>query len=83
MSSRSQAHAALGRAVRDLRGVRGISQEDLAHRSGMHRTYLGGIERGERNVSYTNLKRLARALDVPASHLLQRAEAHENSGSRG
>ena len=81
MASRSQAHAALGRAVRDLRGVRGISQEDLAHRSGMHRTYLGGIERGERNVSYANLKRLARALEVPASTLLERAEEHESSGS--
>ena len=80
MPSRSQAHAALGRAVRDLRHGRGISQEDLAHLSGMHRTYLGGIERGERNVSYTNLKRLARALEVPASELLERAELHENSG---
>lgn len=79
MASRSQSHAALGRAVRDLRVGRGISQEDLAHLSGMHRTYLGGIERGERNVSYANLKRLARALDVPASQLLARAEQHEAS----
>jgi transcriptional regulator with XRE-family HTH domain len=78
MASRSQSHAALGRAVRDLRVGRGISQEDLAHESGMHRTYLGGIERGERNVSYTNLKRLAVALGVPASDLLARAEEHED-----
>ncbi|HEX8121992.1 MAG TPA: helix-turn-helix transcriptional regulator [Solirubrobacteraceae bacterium] len=78
MGSRSQSHAALGRAVRDFRNGQGISQEDLAHRSGMHRTYLGGIERGERNVSYANLKRLARALDVPASQLLARAEEHED-----
>ena len=75
MASRSQAHAALGRAVRDLRVDRGISQEDLAHRSGMHRTYVGGIERGERNVSYANLLRLAEALGVPPSQLLARAEA--------
>ncbi len=74
MASRSQAHAALGRAVRDLRADRGISQEDLAHRSGMHRTYVGGIERGERNVSYANLLRLAEALGVPPSQLLARAE---------
>ena len=80
MASRSQSHAALGRAVRDLRAGRGISQEDLAHLSGMHRTYLGGIERGERNVSYANLKRLARALEVPASQLLAQAEEHEDSG---
>lgn len=80
MGSRSQAHAALGRAVRELRVVRGLSQEDLAHRSGMHRTYLGGIERGERNLSYANLKRLSLALEVPASQLLAHAEGHENSG---
>ena len=79
MASKSQAHAALGRAVRDFRSLRGISQEDLAHLSGMHRTYLGGIERGERNVSYANLKRLALALEVPASELLARAEEHERS----
>ncbi len=78
MASRSQTHAALGRAVRDLRTGRGLSQEDLAHESGMHRTYLGGIERGERNVSYANLKRLALALGVPASQLLSRAEEHES-----
>ncbi len=77
MAARSQSHLALGRAVRDLRTTRGISQEDLAHLSGMHRTYLGGIERGERNLSYANLKRLAQALDVPASDLLARAEEHE------
>ena len=79
MAARSQSHAALGRAVRDFRSGRGISQEDLAHLSGMHRTYLGGIERGERNVSYANLLRLARALDVPASELLARAEEHERA----
>lgn len=79
MAARSQTHAALGRAVRDLRSARGVSQEDLAHLSGMHRTYLGGIERGERNVSYANLKRLAQALEVPASQLLARAEEHEPS----
>jgi transcriptional regulator with XRE-family HTH domain len=77
MSVRSQSHAALGRAVKEFRSVRGVSQEDLAHLSGMHRTYLGGIERGERNVSYANLKRLAQALEVPASELLARAEEYE------
>ena len=79
MPARSQSHVALGRAVRDLRSGRGISQEDLAHLSGMHRTYLGGVERGERNLSYANLLRLARALGVPASELLARAEQHERS----
>ncbi len=49
----------------------------LAHLSGMHRTYVGGIERGERNVSYANMLRLAGALGVPASQLLSRAEDQE------
>ncbi len=82
MAARSQSHLALGRAVKDLRADRGFSQEDLAHMSGMHRTYVGGIERGERNVSYENLKRLAVALDVPASQLLARAEEHERPARR-
>lgn len=74
MPQRSADHAALGRAIRDLRRRRRLSQEDLAYRSGMHRTYLGGIERGERNPSYANLLRLARALEVSGSQLLAEAE---------
>lgn len=77
MAQRSQAHAALGRAIRDYRGRRQISQEDLAHRAGMHRTYLGGIERGERNPSYTNIMKVADALGVDAWELLHRARELE------
>jgi len=54
-------------AVRRLRAERGISQERLALEAGLDRTYVGGIERGERNPSYANLLRLAEALDVRAS----------------
>jgi len=75
---RSRAHAALGRAIRDFRLDRRLSQEELAHRSGMHRTYLGGIERGERNPSYTNIRRLATALGVNASDLIAQAERLEH-----
>ena len=74
MAQRSQAHIALGRAVRTVRQDLGLSQEELADRSGMHRTYVGGIERGERNISYANMLRLAGALGLPASQLLSRAE---------
>jgi transcriptional regulator with XRE-family HTH domain len=77
VAQRSQAHVALGRAVRSFRTDLELSQEDLAHRSGMHRTYVGGIERGERNVSYANMLRLAEALEVPASRLLSRAEGQD------
>lgn len=67
-------HEALGRAVRALRERAGLSQEQLAARCGLHRTYVGGIERGERNVSFSNLLRLASALGVRSSRLLADAE---------
>lgn len=68
-------HVALGAALRELRLERGISQESLADESGLHRNYVGGIERGERNPSYTNIVKLAEALDVKVSELAARAEA--------
>lgn len=60
-----------GRRVRELRERAGLSQENLADQAGLHRTYIGGIERGERNVGLLNLCRLARALKVLPSVLLE------------
>ncbi|MBA3617869.1 MAG: helix-turn-helix transcriptional regulator, partial [Rubrobacteraceae bacterium] len=54
----------LGERVRELRSGLGLSQEKLADVSGLHRTYIGAIERGERNVSLRNIVRLAQALDT-------------------
>ncbi len=51
-----------------------MSQEALADRAALHRTYVGGIERGERNVSFGNLLKLASALEVRPSELLAHAE---------
>ncbi len=48
---------------------RGLTQEALAERAGLHRTYVGAIERGERNVSLRNILRLATALDVAPADL--------------
>jgi len=62
----------LGATIRELRAGLGISQELLAERCGLHRTYVGGIERGERNVSLENIVRLATALKVTPSKLLER-----------
>lgn len=56
--------------VRSLRLSKGISQEKLAERSGLHRTYVGSIERAERNVSLENIDRLALALEVQPVDLL-------------
>jgi transcriptional regulator with XRE-family HTH domain len=59
-----------GATVRARRRDVGISQEELADRAELDRTYIGGIERGERNVSVVNIVRIARALDVAPSLLL-------------
>jgi len=53
-----------GQRIRELREAKHLSQEDLAFRAGVHRTYLGGIERGERNPSLRNIAALAKALGV-------------------
>jgi len=58
-----------GRRVRELRKERGFSQEELAHRAGLHVTYVGGIERGERNPALANIGRIATALRVPLAEL--------------
>ncbi len=58
-----------GERVRDLRQAKGLSQEELAFKSGMHRTYLGGIERGERNPALKNIAAIAKALDISLREL--------------
>ena len=56
--------------LRATRKERGISQEELADLAGLHRTYVGSIERGERNVSIDNIERLATALHLDVVDLL-------------
>lgn len=60
-----------GKRVRVLRRAKGLSQEELAFRAGVHRTYLGGIERGERNPSLKNIAAIAKALDTQLPELFQ------------
>jgi transcriptional regulator with XRE-family HTH domain len=60
-----------GDTVRQIRRQKGLSQEDLAELSGLHRTYVGGIERGERNIGLVNVLRLAAALDALPGELFR------------
>jgi transcriptional regulator with XRE-family HTH domain len=61
-----------GNRVRELRAKLGVSQEDLADIAGLHRTYMGSVERGERNISLENILKIARALRVPPKELLSK-----------
>ncbi len=60
-----------GQRIRDLRISKGYSQEELADRATMHWTYLGGIERGERNPTLINIEKLADALEISLSELFR------------
>lgn len=62
-----------GNALRRAREEKGLSQEELSFISGLHRTYVGSVERGERNVSLVNITRLAKAVEVSSSDLLKMA----------
>ncbi|NOU62820.1 helix-turn-helix domain-containing protein [Paenibacillus sp. LMG 31461] len=67
----------LGETIRNLRKLKGFSQEELGEMSGFHFTYIGGLERGERNISLTNLEKVAECLSVTLSDLLRTAESND------
>jgi transcriptional regulator with XRE-family HTH domain len=60
----------LGRTVRKRRQALGLSQEGLAEKADLHWTYIGGIERGERNVGLVNIVKISRALGITPARLL-------------
>ena len=64
----------LGKRVHELRAAKKWSQEEFAHISGLHRTYIGQIERGEKNISFGNLLKVASVLGVTLSELLSGLE---------
>ena len=60
-----------GKALRQRRHKLGVSQEEFADMCGLDRTYIGGIERGERNVALVNIEKVARALRISLSELFR------------
>jgi transcriptional regulator with XRE-family HTH domain len=74
MPARSPDHAAFGTSIRQIRTERDITQTQLAALTGLDRSYISGIERGERNPSLTNILKIASALGVTASEVHLRAE---------
>jgi transcriptional regulator with XRE-family HTH domain len=73
---------ALGHAVKARREELGLTQEQLAHDSGLHQRWISNVETGKRNPSYASLRRLAQALDLTASELIARAEQVEVGSTR-
>jgi len=66
--------AQLGENVKNLRLKAGLSQEELADIASLHRTYIGSVERGERNISLENIVQLSHSLNVPPADLLKGIE---------
>lgn len=71
---------ALGAAIRERRKELELSQEAFADLVGLHRTYIGGIERGERNLALDNLEKISQSLNLPLSELVRRAEGFAAQG---
>ena len=76
------ARLAFGHAVRKLRLARGLSQEKLAELADIHRTYIGDVERGTRNIALLNMLRIAHALGTSLSGLIAEMEHDANPRQR-
>lgn len=70
-NSTHNARKIFARNLKELRAKADLSQEELADLAGLHRTYIGSVERGERNISIDNMERLASALTVDIKDLLK------------
>jgi len=60
-----------GKHVKSLREKNKLSQEELAYKAGLHRTYIGMIERGEKNITLINIEKIANAFNIPLNKLME------------
>ncbi|MBS1796786.1 MAG: helix-turn-helix transcriptional regulator [Acidobacteria bacterium] len=73
-TSKNELLVMFGIALRNARKENGLSQEELAHKANLDRTYIGGVERGERNISLLNLLKISHALKTPIYEILRELE---------
>jgi transcriptional regulator with XRE-family HTH domain len=66
-----EAQKKLGKKIAELRKKRGFSQEDFAHECGFHRSYMGAVERGEKNITIQMLERIAKTLKISLAELFK------------
>ncbi len=71
MKEKSKILIKFGERVREVRIEKGLSQEQLAHLADVHRTYIGMIERAEKNITLINIEKIANALNVNINELLK------------
>ena len=71
MKEKSKILMKFGNKVREVRIQKGLSQEQLAHNADVHRTYIGMIERAEKNITLINIEKIANALDISINELLK------------
>jgi transcriptional regulator with XRE-family HTH domain len=77
MKSKAAVLCSFGKNVQKQRLARHFSQEKLAELAGVHRTYIGMIERAEKNITLTNIERIAKALNMPIKDLLDFSNNNE------
>jgi transcriptional regulator with XRE-family HTH domain len=70
MDKRLAPEKRIGQALRAARLAKNWSQEELSFECGLHRTYIGAVERGEKNLTLKNLVKLAKSLEMPASQIM-------------
>ncbi|MDC9724203.1 MAG: helix-turn-helix transcriptional regulator [Urechidicola sp.] len=78
MDSKQNILIKFGERVREIRKEKGLSQEELAHKADLHRTYIGMIERAEKNITILNIEKIANALEVSIKDLFNELQNKQN-----